>query len=342
MSFDSILGHERPIDRLKAAIRSGRLSHAYLFVGPEGVGKALVAQELAKAVLCLAEEDDRPCDECRACRKVSHGNHPDVRVFAPADGSRFIKIETIRELQREISLKPMEGRYRAFVLDDCHSMTPESSNCLLKTLEEPPDASLLMLVTAKPEALLDTIISRCQPIRFSPLPLPEFEGFLAERQGIQGPQAKFLARYAHGSPGRAARLLSEGVLDRRQWAIENLSAVSAADNFRIAAEILAYTRKGSGSQEERRAKARELFGYGLLLYRDLLLLKHGASPDLLLNVDYDGLVQERAGDLGVRQVEQLVQVVLDTQEQLDRNANIDLAVENGITKLAVTMESRAQ
>ena len=175
MAWSRVLGHDGVVERFRESLARGRVSHAYLFVGPEGIGKGLFARELATALLCK-EGRGEACDACRACRKVDHGNHPDValvrRIEQTAKGGARsqILIDQVREeIQEPIGYKPFEGSHKVFIVADAERMTEEAQNCLLKTLEEPPPRSLLILLAGRLEPFVDTVVSRCRIVRFRPL-----------------------------------------------------------------------------------------------------------------------------------------------------------------------------
>ena len=200
MAWSRILGHEPVIARLRESLLRDRLSHAYLFVGPDGIGKGLVARELAKTVLC-AESRDEACDGCRACRKVEHGNHPDVTVVERVRDSdkgtarSAILIDQVREeIQNTIGYKPFEGSHKVFIVSEADRLTEQAQNCLLKTLEEPPGHSLLVLVASRLEPFLDTVVSRCQVVRFRPLPTDLVERIVREHSEEDGASVREIGR----------------------------------------------------------------------------------------------------------------------------------------------------
>src|SRR5512136_2772802 len=190
MPFSQIIGQERAVEALRAALRRGGLHHAYLFAGPEGVGKGMAARLLAQAANCERDDGDA-CGNCPACRKIARGVHPDVLVVEPERDmaragrwepkggrtpSRDIVVDQVRELvDRRLSLRRFEGRRRFVILDPADAMNPQAQNALLKTLEEPPDDTTLVLVAAGGDALLPTIRSRCLRVAFAPLPASAIE-----------------------------------------------------------------------------------------------------------------------------------------------------------------------
>src|SRR5439155_25481969 len=182
-------------------------AHAYLFSGPAGIGKRLFAHELGKALLCEAGTGElRACDHCHSCVMVEAGTHPDFFAFSRPEGSNELPIELMRELCRGFTLKSALGRGKVAVLDDADDLNEASANCFLKTLEEPPPRSVFILVGTGSERQLPTIVSRCQVVRFAPLPEPTVIEIL---QGQELPDTALiprLARLAGGSPGQALAL----------------------------------------------------------------------------------------------------------------------------------------
>jgi DNA polymerase-3 subunit delta' len=212
MSFSEIIGHDYPKSLLGRLLQTGLLPHAYLFEGPDGIGKRRMALEFAKAINCERSGRDGfndACDQCPACGRVNSGNHPDV-VQITAAGS-FIKIEQIRELQDAIFLKPYMGRKKVYLIDEADRMNQEAANCFLKTLEEPPADSVLILMTSRPFALLPTIVSRCQRLRFLPLTSAQIEQYLISKQGVSGEDAKILAALSLGRLGMALETSADEV-----------------------------------------------------------------------------------------------------------------------------------
>ena len=225
MAFARILGHPRLRGLLARAVGRRRLPPALLFSGPSGVGKKTLALAVGRALLCEGDDGDA-CDGCAACSRAARGLHPDAILVEP-DGAS-IKIEQVRDAVREIAGRPFEGRARAFVFDEAHLVTEQAQNALLKSLEEPPATSHVFLVTASPQALLPTIRSRCQTLRFSPLPQSLLETHLRETSGLSPDEARLRAALSGGSLGVALAFESEAWRDLRVELLEMLEKLGRA------------------------------------------------------------------------------------------------------------------
>lgn len=227
VQFDEIIGHPRAREYLQRALVGGRLAHAYLFHGPEGVGKRAVAFALAAALVCSRRRPDGnacgSCPECVACRA---GSHPDVRYVEPATEAGHLTIQQVRELRGWLGLSPARGRHKAAVLDRVERMTPEAANAFLKALEEPPPGSLVVLLTADAGSVLPTIRSRALPLHFGPVAAERIEAALVAR-GLPPEVARRRAALARGRPGRALEANNpeeEAFRQAREWLVRAMSA----------------------------------------------------------------------------------------------------------------------
>lgn len=223
MWFHEIIGHVGPLRILKRALERGQIGHAYLFVGPEGVGKKTVALALAKGLFCEKGGGDALC-HCAPCKKVEAGSHPDLCVIEPQ--STQILVEQIRDIQERVAYRPIEGSWRVFIIDQAHALNPQSSNALLKVLEEPPKGNLFILIARSEAALLPTIISRCQKICFGPLSEEEVVSFLVKRKGLDERRAREVAWQSQGSIGRALELEDKPVDAWREEALHLLQGIT--------------------------------------------------------------------------------------------------------------------
>ncbi|MCL2790698.1 MAG: DNA polymerase III subunit delta' [Desulfobulbus sp.] len=212
MAFSSILGQTKALTLLSRALASGRLPHAYLFAGPDGVGKTTAAQDLAAILLCRRPEEGRPCGHCSGCTKYRSGNHPDFVRIRP-DGAA-IKIDQVRELKKALNFAPFERGMRVVLVEEVQTMRREAGNSLLKVLEEPPPGNLLILIgIGGAGMILDTIVSRCQVIPFTPLPLGLAAAIIRQhRPELDTVDSEALAALADGCPGQALALEADGIL----------------------------------------------------------------------------------------------------------------------------------
>src|SRR5260370_6519087 len=210
----NIVGHGHAIHTLRRALAAQRVRHAYLFTGPERIGKALLAQGLAATLVCTGGTDphdaaQNPCNACFSWRKVMHGNHPDVDYISRAPDKQFILIEQVRELQGEASRKTLEGRRNIFIIQSMHEMNVQAANCLLKTLEEPEPDVLLLLTTPDPGLLLPTILSRVQQIPMHLLTTAQIRQALQERWHVADEDAALISALAAGRMGWAVQAVED-------------------------------------------------------------------------------------------------------------------------------------
>ena len=205
--FAEIRGQDRTRDFLRTATREDRLAHALLFAGADGIGKFSLARAFALWVLCEKGGDDS-CGECAACRQATAGSHPDVLIVTVAPGKKEIGVDRARELKRFTQLQPLSGKAKVGIIDGAHLLNVAAQNALLKTLEDPPRRSILILVANNPDALLPTVRSRLQRVPFSPLPEDDVVAVLTGQHDLTPKAARDLAALAEGSPGRALMLRS--------------------------------------------------------------------------------------------------------------------------------------
>jgi len=277
--FRDILGQERVLRYLKAALGEGRLAHAYLFLGPEGVGKESVARALAAALNCEAPgEDGDACGGCPSCKRMAAGTHPDLHVIYPASEGRSpqIKIEQIREFRRLTAYAPVAGGWRVALIKPAEALNDEAANALLKTLEEPPPQHLLILTAGVEADLFPTVVSRCQKLAFTPLPYPLIQAELG-RRGLDAAQAALLAALSGGSLGRVLALEPEEFLRQRRQVFSDLEGLRRGD----ATAALDWAQRLAKDP----AATDLVLRLTQLWYRDLLLLACGAPEGLLAHQD---------------------------------------------------------
>ncbi|HET8645866.1 MAG TPA: DNA polymerase III subunit delta' [Vicinamibacteria bacterium] len=325
-TFAAVLGHARIKALLQDALRRSRLPGALLFTGPEGVGKRTLALAAARALLCDARSGEA-CNACPPCNRTAKGLHPDLFVLEPEGASvKSIKIEPVRDLVREIVARPFEGPARAFIVDDAHLITEQAQNALLKSLEEPPATSHVMLVTAAPQALLTTIRSRCQHLRLGGLPASLLEGYLRERQGTPPEEARLRAALAGGSLSAALEFEAgtyQAMRDALLVLVEKLPRLGPLERMEASQDF-----------DERKEDLPEELTALRALLRDVAALHAGSPPSSLLNADVAARIEALAASpLGPRAAG-LAEVVGETREALRVNANRLLSMDVLIDRLS--------
>jgi len=312
MSFSAIKGQDRPIEMLRKAIREETVAKAYLFSGPDGIGKKQVALTLAAALNCQEGGDDA-CGKCNSCLKIKNNQHPDLHLIK--DENNSIKIDQIRELERRISLKPYEARIKVYIIDNAHNLTAESSNALLKTLEEPPRDSVIILVSSKPTLLFKTIISRCQSIRFYPLIRKDLENLLKSDYGLDSLEAHFLAYFCEGRAGGAMRLKEAGFYHEKNKVI---------DEFALG--------HGAGISGTLSLENRDLFRQDINIlvswFRDIYLLKFGMSENRVINFDRRRELAKITDKYSLIELKGTFDFLSDVLLRLDQNVNVKLLISN--------------
>ena len=349
MPFDTVLGQERPKQILRRAIRTGRIPHALLLTGPEGVGKAALALALARAVNC-ARRGEESCDACPSCHRILGLSHPDVHILFPARRSRresedvdpederkflaglaqdpyrypepgpseTILIDRVRRLERDLARGLFEGCCRVAILLAAERMRQETANAMLKTLEEPLPDTLMILVTARPDALLPTILSRCQRLRLRPLSPEEVRDALRGTTDVPEARLSLIAKLCQGSLRQAHELLGQDVEGLREQAFRFLhDGIFGADTA-----LFPMIEKWSAGGGDRKAVERLFDGVGLWL-RDVTLLQANC-PERLLNADRVQDVEKLAGALEAEGIAGAAAEMERCRDLSRRNVNVSL------------------
>jgi DNA polymerase-3 subunit delta' len=319
MPFSAIIGHDRPVAILKRALANEALAHALLFSGEEGIGKRMTALALAAALNCGAPGPDGGCGVCAACRKVAAGSHPDVHLLAPETDE--IKIDQVRRVQEELSLKAFEGRRKVLIVDGAEAMNDASSNSFLKTLEEPPGDTLIVLVTARPRGLLPTIRSRCQELQFLPLPRHTLAALLRERRGLSEDDAWFLAALSRGSIGRALAMDAQEERKAREQFLALMDGLGGLrrDEVLSLAEGIAKDREGF----------ERLLDLGVEWLRDRMVYFRTGDERLLV---FPGNIAH-APEASLPRVLLDLELFADSRRHLERRASAQLVAENLLLRL---------
>jgi DNA polymerase III subunit delta' len=329
-------GQNKIIDMLKRSIREQNMAHAYLLSGPAHVGKRTLAIEFAQALNC--EAPDPPCGNCRSCRHIAEGKHPDIifvnlelaaeisRNSNTGDPSPITKIgiDCVKELQRLANFPPYEGRYRVFIFEEAVYLSNEASNSLLKILEEPPVRVMWLLISNEKFRLLPTVVSRCQQLKLKPMNIDELRDMLINDHDVEAEKAEFLARLSRGCPGWAlSAIVDNSIMEERLKDIDMIATLMSAGieqrfNYvgRIATEL----------SRDREALNRVITS-ARSWWRDLMYIKCDCQ-EAVVNVDYQKMLEQQSRNLSLTEIESYIKSLYSVEEQISQNVNIRLAFES--------------
>ena len=318
-SFSEIVGHEQIKEHMQAAIRDKKPFHAYLFQGEEGVGKEALARTFAAGLQCQSESADKPCKECVSCRQMESGNQPDVIWVTREKAS--LGVDEIREqLCNTMDIKPFSSPYKIYLVPEAEKMTEAAQNALLKTIEEPPEYGIVILMTSNISALLPTIQSRCLTMEFRPLSTAVVESYVKEHCQVPDYQARASAAFAQGNLGKAMRYAkSEDFIERKDHIISLLRHVEQMDLSEMLAVI-----KDLGTRKD---EVRDYIDLMVLWYRDVLLFKATKDINQLLFQDEASYISREASHRRYEKIEEILQAFEKAKVRLRANVNFDITME---------------
>lgn len=318
-SFSEIVGHEQIKEHMQAAIRDKKPFHAYLFQGEEGVGKEALARTFAAGLQCQSESTDKPCKECVSCRQMESGNQPDVIWVTREKAS--LGVDEIREqLCNTMDIKPFSSPYKIYLVPEAEKMTEAAQNALLKTIEEPPEYGVVILMTSNISALLPTIQSRCLTMEFRPLSTAVVESYVKEHCQVPDYQARASAAFAQGNLGKAMRYAkSEDFIERKDHIISLLRHVEQMDLSEMLAVI-----KDLGTRKD---EVRDYIDLMVLWYRDVLLFKATKDINQLLFQDEASYISREASHRSYEKIEEILQAFEKAKVRLRANVNFDITME---------------
>lgn len=341
MSWNKLLGHTREVDKLRLSAAAGRLAHAYAFVGPSGIGKKRFAFELARCLLCERHSDPQleSCGQCASCQQVTAHTHPDLLSVSLPEGKSELPIKLFigedesrgkEGLCHDLSLKPMSARRRVAIIDDAEWMSEPAANALLKTLEEPPPNSVLILIATSTDRLLPTIRSRCQVVTFQPLTPADVQKLLVqEGMTVDEREAAQVAGLCEGSLDAARQLLDPDLRALR----DELYNLLAADPFRsvqTAGRMIEALESAGAEKSSQREYAGWIVRFCVEFYRRALLSVAGGSDGAAAAIPQARTFVGRLGDSTVETLDRVVELVercLVAEGQLEANAAIPLCME---------------
>lgn len=349
MSWQGIEGHDAVVEQFRRALTRGRLASTFLFVGPPGVGKRAFARQLAKTLLCSESPPERmaPCGRCPSCQQVDARTHPDLFEIAKPEDRSFIPIKLLigedesrmkEGLCHDISLKPFMGGRRIAILDDAEYLNAEGANCLLKTLEEPPPQSVLILIAASAESILPTIRSRSQIIRFAPLPQDVLAQLILKLEiADDSKQAQRLGEYSGGSLHRARELADPELWTFRRDLLAQLAPANG-DSPALAKSVIAFVEAAGKEAPPRRARLRQVINFAAEFYRSQARQISGAAPEA--DVDLQSALVSGAWQQDAELSSACGLRCLEALEQIDRNANQNTLIECWIDDLSQLQAGR--
>ncbi|UCD08012.1 MAG: DNA polymerase III subunit [Dehalococcoidales bacterium] len=324
-----IIGQDKAVELLQRSLDMGAVSHAYMFIGPDHSGKMTMAMDLARALNC--ESREMPCGQCQSCIKVTDLKHADVQKVGiaandPSTDSKSkteISIDQIRQIQHSASLPPFEGKYRVYIIENAELLSVEAANALLKTLEEPESKVVFILLVTDSSLLLETVVSRCQPVEFVPVPSTKIMESLTTSWGIDTEKANLLARLSRGRIGWAiSATQDESLVEQREEMLENMLDVVDAD---IETRFALSTQLASKFNSDRNYVFERL-NILLDLWRDMLLIKTH-SIDNMINIhrldELTGMAEKRS----LSAIRNFIRSIQKANVELKQNANPRLVLE---------------
>ncbi|MFH1380735.1 MAG: DNA polymerase III subunit delta' [Candidatus Omnitrophota bacterium] len=315
MLFEDIKGQDSVLDILKKSIEKGRIFSSYLFVGPDGVGKSLTAGVFAKAINCLERNGVDPCGNCSPCKKIDLKIHPDVLFIEPKANSSSIAIDEIRKMLIQTNFKPYEAKMKVFIIENTHSMNAEAANAFLKTLEEPPESTVFILIARSKEMLLPTIVSRCHVVEFLSAPRDLVHEVIRNKFSITDDEALVLSNFASGSIGKAVRMKNQNAIVRKNRIID--SFFSGGIDFQD--ELSLY----SGKME-----LKENLEFLLSLLRDMFLCNLKEPKDAFFNIDKIEKIKQYAGRFSSERLDFIIKKVIMLLSYVDYNVNPKMIIDS--------------
>ena len=329
MKFQDIIGQEHMTGHLQNAIRMGKVSHAYIIQGEAGSGKKLLADTFATTLQC-EEGGIEPCGHCQSCKQAVSGNHPDIRRVTHEKAT--IGVDDVRlQLNNDILVKPYSRPYKVYIIDEAEKMTEQAQNAMLKTIEEPPEYAVIILLTVNAKLLLPTILSRCILLNVRPVARGQVTKLLTERHGIAGFMAEVAADFADGVPGKAIAYAQSGeFVDLKDEVIKVLRRLDSMP----AEEIYKKVKEWAG----RKAELPDILSLMNLWYRDVLVMKSTDGNGRMVFREEERELANQAEKLSYARMEECLGVIELTRQRMNANVNLEVSLE----MLLYTMKNNSQ
>lgn len=317
--FHDILGHEQIIAHLQNAIEEDKVSHAYIFNGPEASGKMMLAEAFAMALQCEGE-GKRPCLECRSCRQAADHNQPDI-IYVSHEKPNTIGVDDIRtQINNDIDIKPYSSRYKVYIVDEAQKMNQQAQNALLKTIEEPPAYAIILLLTTNADSFLQTILSRCITLNLKAVKEDKIKEYLMKHYQIPDYQADICAAFSQGNVGKAIQLASSEEFGELKASVLQL--------MKRLEDIDLYEMTGAVKQiAEYKLSVNDYFDLMMIWFRDVLYLKATNDVDGLIFKDEVYDIKKQAAKRSYQGIATILEALEKAKIRLNANVNFDLVIE---------------
>lgn len=317
--FDRIIGHKDVVEHLKNAIKSNKISHAYILNGEKGSGKKAIARAFAMALECESN-GEKPCEACHSCRQAMSRNHPDITILTH-DKPNSISVDDIRtQVVEDVAVRPYSSPYKLYIIDDGEKMTQQAQNALLKTIEEPPSYVVILILTSNASALLPTILSRCVMLNTKPIPDEQVRSYLMEHVQIPDYQADLCVAFAQGNIGKAIQLAtSENFSEIKAAAVHLLLHINEMDMSEISLSVKSVT--------EFKLDIRDYLDILAVWYRDVLYFKATNDVDGVIFKEYLRAIKEQTKRCSYEGIERILEGIQKAKARLTANVNFELTME---------------
>lgn len=321
--WSDVVGQKQLTDNLRNALKFNQISHAYLIQGEKLSGKMMIADIFARALQCEAEQGEKPCNQCRSCKQAINRNHPDI-MYVEHEKPNVISVDNIRQqINGDIAIKPYSGIRKIYIMDEAEKMNVQAQNALLKTLEEPPEYAVILLLATRAEAMLQTILSRCVVLNTRPVHEDMIQDYLMRKAQVPDYRAAICASFARGNVGRAAELASNEQFDHMKSAvIGSMKHISGMETNKIVAEIKKIN--------EEKFDVEDYLDLCFIWYRDVLLYKacgvHGDQRHIIFKEDMTDIA-DAAMRYSYNDIDRIIHSIDKARSRLKANVNFELTME---------------
>ncbi len=317
--FSDVLGHNHIVEYFKHAIEEDRISHAYIFHGEAGSGKKMMARLFSMALQC-EEDESEPCTRCRSCKQAASGNHPDIK-WVTHEKPTTISVEDVRnQIVNDVEIKPYSSRYKIYIVEDAQMMTQQAQNALLKTIEEPPEYAVILLLSTNKDIFLQTVLSRCVLLDFKPLPAVELKQYLMDNLQVTDYKADVAVAFSGGNMGKAMKLAaSEHFSELKENVLQVVKFIDKMDT----AQVVDAVKRVAVYKLE----VDDYLDLMSMWYRDVLMYKVSRNAGDLIFKDEYKYISEQASKFSYEGTEKVLDAIYKVKTRLKANVNFDLTIE---------------